>query len=57
VAGMLMRMGAALAVLLGVGIMTAWAWDRSESGTRVSATSAAYNVQTDTTATADTAAQ
>jgi hypothetical protein len=54
---MLMRMGAALAVLLGVGIMTAWAWDRSESGTRVSATSAAYNVQTDTTATADTAAQ
>ncbi len=28
---MLTRMMAALAVLLGLGIMTAWAWDRSDN--------------------------
>ena len=44
-AGMLTRMVAALAIVMGLGVLTAWAWDRSESEARATTRPASNSIQ------------
>ena len=57
-AGMLTRLVAALTIVMGFGVLTAWAWDRSESSARTPGSMpASYTIQAESPAAADTTAQ